>query len=232
MRLFSIAMILYGFIAFFAQGLAASGHLSFLPGWLEWPVLWPDVNVSDPSGNTLVGLPSGRVQVYDPGGRFAGGFFVAASGGSFKLRVIDPRHVEVLTRQERRRLVYSTGGALLERSTYAPASFDDIMTPHSAGRPVQSAWPLWPMAHPIVAWMTVMAGILGFVTSSHLGENRASRPWVGWLEAALGASVVLFVIAFAFSTNDSTVRQLAARTEWVTAVFLAASVLVALLKRL
>jgi hypothetical protein len=170
------AVSLYGCIGFFGQAAAATGGLSFLPSSFEWPVLWPGATAEDASGNSILGLASsGRVQVYDSRGRFLRGWFVEASGGVFKLQVTPSQQLEVFTARGQRRLVYSLQGAILEKGTFAPASYDVVITRPSVGRTVRAAWPLWPLASPFVAWAWCACGLAGLVLSERWVKRR-SRP--------------------------------------------------------
>lgn len=169
-------VFLYGCIGFFGQAAAATGGLSFIPSSFEWPVLWPEATAEDASGNSILGLASsGRVQVYDSRGRFLRGWFVEASGGVFRLQVTSSQQLEVFTARGRRRLVYSLQGALLEKDTYAPASYDVVITRPSVGRTVRAAWPLWPLASPFVAWALFACGMVGLALSERWFKRR-NRP--------------------------------------------------------
>src|SRR4051812_12181822 len=66
----------YGILSFFAQMLAASGALWFVPQSLEWPVGSADQVVSTPSQMIVPVVPSGRVQLYDARAHFIRGWFV------------------------------------------------------------------------------------------------------------------------------------------------------------
>jgi hypothetical protein len=169
-------LFLYGCIGFFGQAAAATGGLSFLPGSVEWPVLWPETTARDSSGNSIVGLASaGRIQVYDPRGRFLRGWFVDASGGVFKLQVTSSDQIEALTARAQRRFVFSLQGSLLEESTYAPAPYDAVITRPSAARSVRAAWPLWPLASPFIAWALFACGMIGLALSDSWVKRRRRR---------------------------------------------------------
>lgn len=169
-------VFLYGCLGFFGQAAAATGGLGFIPSSLEWPVLWPEATAVDSSGNSILGLASsGRVQVYDRDGHFLRGWFVDASGGVFKLQVTASDHIEVFTARGRSRLIYNLQGTLLEESTYAPKSYDDVLTHPSIGRVVRAPWPLWPLASPFIAWALFACGMLGLVVTERWGKRR-SRP--------------------------------------------------------
>jgi hypothetical protein len=170
------AVFLYGCLGFFGQAAAATGGLWFIPSSLEWPVLKPEASALHSSGDSILGLASsGRVQVYDPSGRFLRGWFVDASGGVFKLQVTASDHVEVFAARGQSRLVYNLQGVLLESGTYAPKSYDDVLTRPSMGRVVRAPWPLWPLASPFIAWALFASGMLGLVVTERWGK-RWSRP--------------------------------------------------------
>jgi len=173
------APFLYGCIGFFGQAAAATGGLPFIPSSFEWPVLWPEATAVDSSGNSILGLASsGRVQVYDPEGHFLRGWFVDASGGAFKLQVTASDHLEVFTARRAWRLVYNLQGALLEEGTYAPKSYDDVLTRPTAGHAVRAAWPLWPLASPFIAWGLFACGMVGLAVPERWAKRR-SRPTSG-----------------------------------------------------
>src|SRR5262249_4736697 len=102
----------YGLFAFFAQMLAASGALWFVPQSFEWPVGSADQVVSTPSQMIVPVVPSGRVQLYDTRAHFVRGWFVEASGGDFKPSATPEGKVEIFTARRKLRLVYSSQGEL------------------------------------------------------------------------------------------------------------------------
>jgi hypothetical protein len=171
-HLLASACLLYGCVGFFGQAAAAMGALAFLPASFEWPVVGPETSASDASGGTFVGLASsGRVQHYDPQGRFIRGWFVPAAGGTFKLRVGDSGNVEVFTSRGRRRLMYAASGELLEEGTHAESVGGGI---GSLTRGTRAPWLLWPVGSPFVAWALFAAGGVGvamFGRPRHTGRN-------------------------------------------------------------
>jgi hypothetical protein len=151
---------LYGWFAFFVQAAAASGGLSFLPPSLEFPVWRPDRAVRDGTGRTIVGLPSGRIQVYDASGRFERGWFVPASGGDFVIAPPLDGRITVLTQRNVLRLVYDERGTLLSREARERGA---IVRGASAELPSGIAAPIvaWPLASPALALAVGFAGMLG-----------------------------------------------------------------------
>lgn len=150
----------YGWFAFFVQAAAATGGLSFLPPSLEFPVWRPDRAVRDAAGRTIVGLPAGRIQVYDASGRFERGWFVPASGGDFVIAPPVDGRITVLTQRNVLRLVYDERGTLLSREARKGGA---IVRGASAELPSGIAAPIvaWPLASPILAWCVGFAGMLG-----------------------------------------------------------------------
>ncbi len=174
LRWLSIALVLYGGVAFFGQALAALGGLSFLSASTEWPVGWAEGVVTDTEGRSIVPHPSsGRVQVYDADGRFLRGWFVPASGGDFKVDVTGQNQVEVFTARGRERLLYTIDGDLLHRGTYAPRSYGDVGPGAPTVRQFRTPWFLRPFAHPGIAWGVAVVGVLG-LASVHLRKPRPS----------------------------------------------------------
>lgn len=150
----------YGVFAFFAQAAAASGGLSFLPSSLEFPVWRPDRAVRDADGRTIVGLPSGRIQVYDAAGRFERGWFVPALGGDFVIAPPLDGRITVLTQRNLLRLVYDARGTLLSRQA---REREAIVRGASAALPSGISAPMvaWPLASPLLALALAFAGSLG-----------------------------------------------------------------------
>ncbi|HKW00089.1 MAG TPA: hypothetical protein VJN96_09700 [Vicinamibacterales bacterium] len=167
---------LYGCVGFVAQFAAGAGGLRFIPSSFEWPVLRPETMAVDSEGRTIVGLAStGRVQVYDPQGRFVTGWFVEAGGGSFKLQVTSSDQIEVFTARGERRLVYDASGTLVDKGTFAPTAYEAVVTHPSTGREVRSTWPLWPLASSLVAWSLFAFGMLGSILPELLARRSSGR---------------------------------------------------------
>jgi hypothetical protein len=150
----------YGLFAFFVQAAAAAGGLSFLPSSLEFPVWRPERAVRDAAGRTIVGLPSGRIQVYDASGRFERGWFVPALGGDFVIAPPLDGRITVLTQRNVLRLVYDERGTLLSQQ---PRERGAIVRGPSAELPSGIAAPVaaWPLASPALALGLAFAGGLG-----------------------------------------------------------------------
>ena len=157
----STLVCLYGLVAFFAQALGAMGALPFIGPDVEWPVGRQSSVAQTSGGDFVVSLiPCGRVQMYDASGRFERGWFVDASGGDFKLDASTPGKIIVFTARAMRRLVYSSDGHLLQKSSYSQ-SFNDIAVNTGVERLFVYPWPLWPLSHPFAAWGTMVLGMIG-----------------------------------------------------------------------
>jgi hypothetical protein len=170
--LFSIVGV-YGLFAFLAQGIGAMGGAPFLPSSIEWPAAYPDQVLQDPSGNVVVTVvPSGRIQVYDAGGRFVRGWFVQASGGDFTARVTQTGAIEVSVARTGKKFLYSPSGELVGESTSDPTFAQRQPNFQRQGPPYMSV--VWPLSHPFAAWTTGVIGMLGAGAVSRLASRRTS----------------------------------------------------------
>lgn len=169
------ALVVYGCVGFFAQGAIGLGLSQFLPQSLEWPVLSPASNVRDAGGATIVGLsPLDRVQVYDAEGRFVRGWAVPASGGLFKVHAADPGVIEVRTARGSRRVLYRLDGTPIESGTYQE-SLEEFGAGDAPGLSVTAPWPLWPLAHPMIAWLLLAGASFALFGRDGRGARRRKR---------------------------------------------------------
>jgi hypothetical protein len=149
------ALALIGWLGFFAN---LAPQIGFVNTATEWPLGHADQVLVLPSGlRAATHFASGRIQLYDERWQFVRGWQVRASGGVFRVRLTPEGALEVLTARQRRRLIYSTEGALLSSGTYAPGPY-----PHTAdgGADVPTPSWLWLLSNPIHAWGVMASGLL------------------------------------------------------------------------
>jgi len=167
------ALVIYGGMGFFGQGLAALGGLWFVGPTVEWPVGVPDNVTLDSHGRRVVTLTAcGRLQIYTSDGTFLRGWFVDASGGTFMARITEADEIEVRTARGRKRLLYSPAGELLERGSYQGA-YSDANPGPSHPSAFHTPLFLWPFAHPFVAWGVAAIGMAGLVLAQRKGARAA-----------------------------------------------------------
>jgi len=149
-RLFSLALMLYGGVSFFLG--------SEFPG-REVPV-WGSVPAwRGTQGTYIVPLVSSqRVQIYDSAGHFVEAIQVPAGGGSFWTTVTPQDEINILTARGHQFLVYDARGQLKtssDGSQLVPAEA------HPTDQYAGQASIVWaPLSNPFWAWTLAAVGII------------------------------------------------------------------------
>jgi hypothetical protein len=154
-------LVAYGVVTLFAQILVVPWGMGLIGPEIEWPIGLSSRAVRDSQGRYIVPHPSsGRVQVYDADLRFERGWFVEDDAVIGKVRVADGDRVEVFTSRDRRRLLYSPDGTLLQQDTFEPQEYKDIATGPQFAVDVGTPWLLRPFAHPLYGMGMMVLGAL------------------------------------------------------------------------
>lgn len=157
LRAVSGLLFAYGLFCFVAAFVIAVGGDYVLPHSVNWPVGYAKAVARDSHGRSVVLLAAYRVQVYDRGDKFVRGWCV--DGRVHDLRVVDGDKIEVCNS---RRFVFSPSGDLLEETREVP-----FRPSSGTGRFFPTPIMLWPLAHPILGWLTGAAGIGGLLLGGH-----------------------------------------------------------------
>jgi hypothetical protein len=170
-----LCLVLYGFGAFLAQGLAATRTFdAFGPGF-EWPIGLVGA-VRDSHGRYVAAhKPTDRIQIYDADGRFVRGWSVDASAGAFKLRVTPDDRIEVVTARGQKRLSYSPDGELIQEGQYNPGEYAAFENAPTEWKTFGTPWVLWPFTHPVFGWSVGMVGGLGLGLLERARRRQPAR---------------------------------------------------------
>jgi len=167
-------LVLYGFVGFFGAALSATGGLRWLPSTTQFPVGFVDGAVTDREGNLYCpSTPFGRIQVYDRNRHFLRGWFVDASGGSFRIHMDPEDRLEVVTARGQTRFLFDSRGNQISKSHYPPKSYSDF--DHWKGVPVWIPTPicLLPLSSPFGSLGTAL---LGIVVLNWTGRKKRRSP--------------------------------------------------------
>ena len=167
-------LVLYGMVGFFGAALSATGGLRWLPRTTQFPMGFVDGAVTDRAGNFYCPSTSfGRIQVYDRNRQFLYGWFVDASGGSFRIHMDPEDRLEVVTARGRTRYLFDLHGKHISRSHYPPKSYSDF--DHWKGVPVWIPNPIFllPLSSPFGSLGTAL---LGIVVLNWTGRKKKRSP--------------------------------------------------------
>jgi len=155
----------YGWLAFSIAGIASEfQRIAFVNESVEMPVLFSKGAVENSRGERFLFLkPVRRIQVYDREGNFLRGWFVKT-----ELEIIDYAKLHV-TKEDfievffpGYRFVYTSSGELVKKEPFPRE--DMSFAPSGPGCPlnVRAPFYLLPLAHPVVAWIIGITGMIGF----------------------------------------------------------------------
>ena len=148
-----------GGLGFFCAAFEAAGGIRWLPSDFEWPIGLANGVLTTTDGKHVVPhTASGRIQVYNPDWSYVTGWFVDASGGTFKIGLKGRNHIEVITARQYMRYVYTIDGFLLVSATYKPLKYSDFP---ASGRSavIPTHWWFWPFTTPFFAWIIAALGM-------------------------------------------------------------------------
>ncbi len=177
-------LLAVGGISFFGTSLSAIGAWSFT---FEWPIGHASQLIQLPGGGQLAAhIPSGRIQIYDPSWKYLVGWNVEASGGDFKVKVVNPHLLEVLTRRGYKRFFFKLDGSVVKSDLTNKVDYEIFAAGGSPG-PVPTPLILCIFANPIIAWAVALVGGIMLVLSDperFLFRRKGSRVDLGGISQA------------------------------------------------
>ena len=168
----------------------------------------------DSAGNIYCGGQSyGRVQKYDPDGKFLSSFHVDSSGGSFRFRLNEKDELEIATARMARFIRYSLEGEIIEYKQ----GVDYIYKEFGPGTDKQCAGP-GGITYRIADWSVLFPRVIK-VSDSGDRSTVISVPiykWIfmgplpAWLFAVIGVLLVGFseTVAYKKEQKGSTMKDL------------------------
>jgi hypothetical protein len=152
------ALTLYGIVSFFVPASLSGGGADWIPPHWNLPMGYSTC-AHDRLQQRFCISTTGRVQKYRQNGEFVGGWWVNVFGGRANISVTSDGKIEIITKRQNTLYTFDKDGARQSVLTDLPETTYDRAT--GTGEYVPTPALLLPITtHPLIAFMTVLVGVL------------------------------------------------------------------------